>query len=107
MNLSDLAASISNSLTQLDTILASGSPLIGSPQWQQLFALRKHLDDQQRTLLQQTIQSNDAAFQTATGSVKSATVALTAAIAQQASIDSIINIVSQVASAADGVLKVL
>jgi hypothetical protein len=31
MNLSDLAASISNSLTQLDTILASGSPLIGSP----------------------------------------------------------------------------
>jgi hypothetical protein len=43
----------------------------------------------------------------AAGTVKSATVALTAAIAQQTSIDSIINIVSQVASAADGVLKVL
>lgn len=107
MNPSDLAASISNSLTQLDTILASGNPPFASPQWQQIFALRKHLDDQQRNLLQQTIQSNDAAFQAATGNVKTATAGLTAAIAQQASVDSVINIVSQVASAVDAVLKML
>jgi hypothetical protein len=107
MNPSDLAASISNSLTQLDTILASGNPPFSGPQWQQLFALRKHLDDQQRNLLQQTIQADDAAFQAAAGNVKTATAALTAAIAQQASVDSVINIVSQVASVVDALLKVL
>jgi hypothetical protein len=107
MNPSDLAAAISNSLTQLDTILASGNPPFTSPQWQQLFALRKHVDDQQRTLLQQTIQSDDAAFQAAAGNVKTATASLTAAIAEQAAVGSIINIVAQVASAVDAVLNVV
>jgi transcriptional regulator with GAF, ATPase, and Fis domain len=107
MNPSDLAASISNSLTQMDTMLASGNPPFTSPQWQQLFALRKHLDDQQRTLLQQTIQSNDAAFQQAAANLKTATTNLTAAIAQQATVDSIINIVSQVSAVVDAVLKAL
>jgi hypothetical protein len=107
MNQSDLAAAISNSLTQLDTILASGNPPFTSPQWQQLFALRKHLDDQQRTLLQETIQSDDAAFQLATGDVKTATTNLTSAIAQQARVDSIINVVAQISSAVDSVLKLV
>ncbi len=107
MNPSDLSASISNSLTQMDTILASGNPPFTSPQWQQLFALRKHLDDQQRTLLQQTIQSDDAAVEQAAGDVKTATTSLTSAIAQQAKIDSIIKIVSEVSSAVDAVLKAL
>jgi hypothetical protein len=107
MNPSGLSASISNSLTQLDTILASGNPPFTSPQWQQLFALRKHLDDQQRTLLQQTIQSDDATFQQAAATVKTATDSLTSAIAEQTKIDSIINIVAEVSSAIDSVLKAL
>ena len=107
MNLSNLSASISNSLTQLDTILASGTPTFSSPQWQQLFALRKHLDDQQRILIQQTIQSNDAMFQQAATIVKGATDDLSAAIKGQAEIDSIINIVSEVSADVDSVLKAL
>jgi 3-oxoacyl-(acyl-carrier-protein) synthase len=105
MNPSDLAASVSNCLTEMDTMLASGIPPFTSPEWQQLFALRKHLDDQQRTLLQQTIQSDDAAFQQAAGNLKGATATLTAAVAQGAKIDSIINAVSQISAAVDGVLK--
>lgn len=104
MNPSDLVASISNSLTQLDTILASGNPSFASPQWQQLFALRKHLDDQQRTLIQQTIQANDAEFDQAASNVKTATTNLTSAIARQAMVDSIINIVSQISAAVGTVL---
>jgi transcriptional regulator with GAF, ATPase, and Fis domain len=107
MNPSDLAASISNALTQLDTILASGVPDFNTPEWQQLFALRKHLDDQQRSLLQQTIQSNDATFVGAAGDVKTATAGLTSAIKRGATIDSIINIVAQVSSAVDTVLKLV
>jgi hypothetical protein len=91
----------------LDTILASGNPSFTSPQWQQLFALRKHLDDQQRALLQQTIQSNDTAFEQAASDVKTATDDLSAAIKEQDRIDSIINIVSQVSSVVGAALKVL
>jgi hypothetical protein len=105
MNPSVLAASISNALTQLDTILASGVPDFGTPQWQQLFAMRKHLDDQQRSLLQQTIQADDATFAGAADDVKTATTDLTGAIKAGATIDSIINIVAQVSSAVGAVLK--
>jgi hypothetical protein len=101
----DLSASISNSLTQLDTILASGDPPFTSPQWQHLFALRKHLDDQQRLLLQETIEADDATFDEALGEVKDATADLTAAIAKQTKIDSIINIVAEVSAAVDAVLQ--
>jgi hypothetical protein len=105
MNPSDLVAAISNSLTQIDNTLASGTPPFSSPQWQQLFALRKHLDDQQRTLIQSAIAADDATFQEAAGNVVTATASLTAAITQQARIDSIINVVAQIASTLDTVLK--
>jgi transcriptional regulator with GAF, ATPase, and Fis domain len=107
MDLSDLVATISNSLTQLDTILSSGDPPFTSPQWQQLFALRKHLDDQQRSLLQQVIQANDAAFKRAAAKLKTAAEALNAAIAEQKKIDTVINIVAEVSAAADALIKVV
>ncbi len=102
---SDLAASISDSLSQLDNILASGDPPFTSPRWQHLFALRKHLDDQQRELLKQTIQADDATFADALGDVKAATADLQAAIDREDKIDSIINIVAEVSSAVDAVLQ--
>ena len=107
MNQSDLVTSVSNAITQMDTLLMSGTPPFNSPPWQQLFALRKHLDDQQRTLVQQAIQADDAAFQTAAGTVQTATKGLTTAISQQAAVDSIINIVSQISAGDDGVLKLV
>jgi hypothetical protein len=107
MNQSDLVTAIGNAITQLDTLLMSGTPAINSPQWQQLFALRKHLDDQQRALLQQEIQADDATFQNAAGDLKSATQDLTTAIKEQATVDSIINIVSQISAAADTILKMV
>jgi hypothetical protein len=105
MDQSNLVTSVSNAITQLDGVLMSGKPAIGSPQWQQLFALRKHLDDQQRILLQQEIQANDEIFQGAAGTLDDATQDLTAAIKEQSTVDSIINIVSQVSAAVDAVLK--
>jgi len=107
VNPSDLAAGVSNSLTQLDTILASGNPPFTSPKWQHLFALRKHLDDQQRDLLKATIAADDATFQQASADVKTATAALSTAIKQESTITSIINIVAQVSTAVDGVLKLV
>jgi hypothetical protein len=105
MDQSGLVTSIGNAITQLDSLLMTGTPAFNSPQWQQLFALRKHLDDQQRTLVQQAIRANDATFQNASGTIQTATQDLTAAIKQQATVDSIINIVSQVSAGVDAVLK--
>jgi hypothetical protein len=106
MDQSDLVTSVGNTITQLDTLLMSGTPAFNSPPWQQLFALRKHLDDQQRALVQQAIEANDATFQNAAGTIQTATKNLTAAINQQATVDSIINIVSQISAGVDAVLKI-
>jgi hypothetical protein len=105
MNQSDLVTSVGNAITQLDSLLMSGDPAFNSPPWQQLFALRKHLDDQQRNLVQQTIQGDDETFQDVAGTLKDATQDLTAAIDEQKTVDSIINIVSQISAAVDAVLK--
>jgi transcriptional regulator with GAF, ATPase, and Fis domain len=105
MNQSDLVTSVGNTITQLDTLLMSGTPTFNSPPWQQLFALRKHLDDQQRALVQQAVQANDVAFQNAAATIQTATNNLNSAIKQQAGVDSIINIVSQISAGVDTVLK--
>jgi hypothetical protein len=105
MNQSGLATSISNALTQIDTILASGDPDFGTPPWQQLFAMRKHLDDQQRSLLQQSVQADDSTFAGATADVMTATSDLTAAIKEGASVDATLKILAQLSSFIDAVLK--
>lgn len=105
MNQSDIVTSIGGTLTQLDTLLMSGNPSFDSAAWQQLFALRKHLDDQQRTLVQQAIQSNDEKFQAIAATLQAATKTLTTEIAQQAAINAIINMVSQVSANVDQLLK--
>jgi hypothetical protein len=105
MDQSDQVTAVGNAITQLDSLLMTGRPVINSPQWQQLFALRKHLDDQQRVLVQQAIQANDSTFQNAAGTIQTATQDLTAAIKEQATVDSIINIVSQISAGVDAVLK--
>jgi hypothetical protein len=42
---------IGNLLTDIDTTLAQNDFDSSDPSWHQLYALRKHLDDQQRTLV--------------------------------------------------------
>jgi len=105
MNQSDLVTCVGNAITQLDSLLMSGDPAFNTPSWQQLFALRKHLDDQQRNLVQQTIQGDDDTFQNVAGTIKAATQDLTTAIDEQKTVDSIINIVAQISAAVDAVLK--
>jgi hypothetical protein len=51
MKLSQSVQVIGNLLTNIDTTLARDEFHSSDPSWQQLYALRKHLDDQQRTLV--------------------------------------------------------
>ncbi len=104
MTQSDLVSLIGDILTQLDVTLVN----IGDPstaEWQELYALRKHLDDQQRELVASTIESDDAGFAVAAGVIQTATDQLDEQIKAQDKIDAVIKIVSQVSANLDQVLK--
>ena len=105
MTQTDLVNAIGNVLTQIDTALMGLDPSMG--QWQQLYALRKHLDDQQRSLVAATIQADDVAFTQAAAVVQLATRQLNAQIAAQNQIDSVIKTVSQISASLDQILKMV
>ena len=105
MNQTELVTSIGNTLTKIDTALM-GEDLLDQPnKWQQLYALRKHLDDEQRLLVKADIDSDDLKFQTLSGTIAVATKQLNQKINDMTKIDSIINIVSQIAANVDSVLQ--
>lgn len=101
----ELITAIGNTLTQLDNAL--GDPaLVNQPaKWQQAFAMRNHLDQQQRELLVATIQSDDEAFQTLTGKIQAATKQLQQTIDDLKKIDSIINTIGEISADLDQILK--
>lgn len=105
MDKSDLITMIADTLTQLDKELSSSALNDQPAKWHQLYALRKHLDDEQRNLLQATIQADDAQFQALAQTINTGTDLLKKQIGDMQKIDSVINIVAQIASNVDQVLK--
>ncbi len=97
--------SIGAAITALDKQLQSGNPPINSPQWQQLQNSREDLDDRHQALVLKDIQGDDATLKSAAATIVTATKALRADISQQGTIDTIIKDVSQIAAAADTILK--
>ena len=105
MDQGDLVTSIGNTLTGLDTQLMSPELNNQPAKWQQLYAMRKHLDDQQRTLLQQKIASDDTNFKVLANSIQAETTTLNQEIKDMTRIDSIIDLVSEISSNLDQVLN--
>jgi hypothetical protein len=105
MNHEDAVTSVGDSIAQLDTLLGSGDPPINSTQWQRLEVERQQLDAKQKALLHQQIQADDQTFQTAAAPLKAATTDLNDAIAKGKSVDTILTVAGEVASAADTLLK--
>lgn len=105
MNQSELIASIGNSIAALDQELKTSALNADNVHWQQVYAMRKHLNDQQVDLIHAQIASDDVSFQTYTGLIALATKQLDDQIADMASIDSIINTVAKISASLDDVLK--
>jgi hypothetical protein len=101
----DLVTLIGKALTQLDTTLMSSALQDQPAKWQQLYALRKHLDDEQRELVSVIIDSDDPEFQAPANLIVEATNQLNQQIGDMTKIDSIIGIISQVAADVDTILK--
>jgi hypothetical protein len=103
----DLVTSIGNTLTKLDTALMSSDLAALPAKWQQVYALRKHLDDEQRELVQVDINSDDIDFQMQSNLIATATTQLNQQIGDMTKIDIVINIVAQIAANVDDVLKLV
>lgn len=107
MTLSDVIKLVGDVLTDIDVLLQSPELPVSSPEWQQLWALRKHLDDEQRELVTSQIEQNTAEYTAITTNLSAANQQLTATLNDITKIGSTIQTVSTIASLADGLLKLV
>jgi len=97
----DIVEIIGNTLTQLDMMLADPNLSSSDPNFQQLMALRKHLDDLQRALVAADIDDSTAQFAQAAAQLKASDEDLKKIGANLTKIASVIGIAAKVASFAD------
>jgi hypothetical protein len=105
MTPTELVIAIGVTLTQLDQTLMEPDLVNQPARWQQIYAMRKHLDDQQRSLVAATIQADDPAFQALTGKIQLAIKQLQKVIDDLKKIDGIINAIAEVSAGLDEILK--
>jgi len=103
MTLIEVAKVIGDDLTQIDTRLQT--PGLSDADWQTLFALRKHLDDIQRDLIQESINEADQKYQALTTQLQQASNQLATVMTDLSKVSDIIATVAQVAAKADEILN--
>lgn len=103
MTLIEVAKIIGDDLTQIDTALQT--PGLSDADWQTLYALRKHLDDIQRNLIQESINEADQEYQALTTQLQKASDQLATVITDLSKVSKIIAMVAQIAAHADGILN--
>ena len=103
----DVITTIGDVLTDIDTVLSSPELDPSSPEWHQLFALRKHLDDLQREIVRNMFQEDDQGFQDLAQKIKVQSDKMQQVGHDIAEIGTIIQTVSSIASGADQLLGVL
>lgn len=100
----DIVNQIGDVLTQIDTILADPDFSPTSPNWHQLFALRKHLDDQQRELVQEIFADDTPQFNAIAKQLSDAADSLEKVSDSINKIGTILKTVSSIASLVDKIL---
>ena len=105
MTLIDLASAIGDVLTQIDTTLQT--PGLSDADWQTLYALRKHLDDQQMDLIGESINEADAHYKSLTAQLNTASAQLKNTIGDLSKVATVISTVSQIAAYADQILSLV
>jgi hypothetical protein len=100
-----LATLLGNVLTQVDSKLSDPALPMSDPNWQTLYALRKHLADLQRALIQASIAQDDPSYLGLTKQISDASTDLQTVIKDAAKVNAAIAALSQIAAAVDQVLK--
>lgn len=96
-----LVKTVGDVLTNLDTTLSQKEFTQKDPQWQQLYALRNRLDDQQRKLVTLAIDSKDDDYKSATNEIAEAQNEINAAISKPDKIIDMIQGVAKVTASMD------
>ena len=107
MTKEDLVVSIGDDLTALDQMLVSPKSNMDEAHWQQMFAMRKHLDDQQRQLVKQTIDEDDAVFKSSAALIDTASQKLQGVLGQMNQIDATFRLISQISASLDMILTAI
>jgi hypothetical protein len=105
MTLIKVVTMIGDDLTQIDTRLQT--PGLSEADWQTLYALRKHLDDEQRDLVGKSINEGDATYDALTTQLNTASTQLENDIGDLTKVASVLATVSQIASYVDQILKIV
>lgn len=105
MTLVELVKLIGNILTEIDSVLSRPELSTSDPKWQQLYALRKHLDDQQRELVRLSINLNDAAYTAVTQKITAANDEMCQVLGNLAKVGKVITNAAKVAGYIDQILQ--
>jgi hypothetical protein len=96
---------IANVLTKIDVELQNPALIQNDAKWQQLWALRKHLDDQQRELVASQIAQGTDSYQQIANKLNQKNGELSATIKDIGKIDATIQTVAGICSLVAGLLK--
>ena len=107
MRRQDLINEIGDLLTQIDSLLADPGVDPSSAGWQQLYALRKHLDDYQRELVMRDIETGTPDFASLAARLKASCDLMDALAKNLAKINQIIQTVAEAAGVLDQILKLV
>jgi hypothetical protein len=80
---------------------------MSDPDWQTLYALRKHLDDLQRALVQASIAQDDPSYPGLTTQIAAANADLQRVITDTTKVNAAISAISQIAALVDQVVKLV
>ena len=105
MNKVDVVIQIGDVLTKIDALLSDPKFSYSNPTWQQLFALRKHLDDQQRALVQEVFADDSPEFDQIARQLGEASESLEKVAGDIAKLGTVLQTVSSIASLADKILS--
>ena len=105
MTLVQLVTTIGDVLTQIDTTLQN--PGMQDSEWQTLYALRKHLDDEQRDLVGESINEADNVYKALTIKLNAASNELKNALGDLTKVGNVITEVSKITSYVDQILKLV
>ena len=104
MTLTDLVQMIGNILTQVDVMLANSKLPTDSPDWQQLFALRVHLDTKQRQLVVLEFNLDTVEFKKLTDKLNDANTELEKKIEDLKKVSVTFKTIAQVAALVDQII---
>ena len=107
MSKGELVDLLGHVIDGLDAALMTSELVEDPPNWQLVFAVRKHLNDLQEELLRTVLAEENAAYTILTATIQAAANSLDQVIAHMEKVDQILTWVAKISADVDQVLKLV